>query len=92
MSGPPTSLFRRRAGDPDIDDVIRVPGAACNDALGVDRVALLFLTMKAMHHEAVWRRWLHDAAGVLPAQARQARTAFVWQGQGVQEGLGKGFV
>ena len=51
----------------------RVPGSACNDALGVDRVALLFLTRAVMYHDQLWRRWLEDAAGLLPAQALQAR-------------------
>ena len=62
------------AGDRDDTGVIRVRGAACNDALGVDRVALLFLTIKAMYHEAVWRRWLGDAGGTLPVQGLQACT------------------
>jgi len=63
--------------------ITRVPGAACNDALGVDRVALLFLTIKAMYHEAVWRRWLGDATGLLPVQGLQARTWPVGRAVGI---------
>ncbi len=51
----------------------RVSGSACNDALGVDRVALLFLTRAVMYHDQLWGRWLEDAAGLLPAQTLQAR-------------------
>ena len=72
------SPFCLLAGESD-DIVTRVPGAACNDVLGIDRVALLFLTIKGMYHEAVWRRWLGDAAGLLPVQGLQART--LWHRQ-----------
>ena len=51
----------------------RVPGSGCNDALGVDRVALLFLMRAEAYHDELWRRWLDSAAGLLPAQALQVR-------------------
>ena len=47
--------------------------SACNDALQVDRVALLFLSRGALHHEATWDAWLAGAAGALPLQATQVR-------------------
>ena len=74
--------IRLLAGESD-GIITRVPGAACNDALGFDRVALLFLTIKGMYHEAVWRRWVGDAAGLLPVQGLRVRT--LWprqQGRG----------
>ena len=55
--------------------VNRVLGSVCNDALGVDRVALMFLMRGEAYHEELWRRWLDSAAGLLPAQALQARVA-----------------
>ena len=51
----------------------RVPGSACNDALGVDRVALMFLMKGYADHHWLWRRWLDSAAGLIPAQVLQAR-------------------
>ncbi len=56
----------------------RVPGSACNDALGVNRVALLFLMRGEAYHDVLWRRWLDSAAGLLPAQALQARVHGGW--------------
>ena len=44
------------------------------------KVALLFLTMGPMHHEASWRLWLASAAGLLPV--REAQVGWGW-------GLGK---
>lgn len=41
-------------------------------ALGIPRVALLFLTKGQLPHEPTWRLWLEAAAGLLPAQALPA--------------------
>ncbi len=53
--------------------VERVSGSACNDALGVDRVALMFLMRGMADHDWLWRRWLDSAAGLIPALALQVR-------------------
>ncbi|PRW05940.1 beta-1,6-N-acetylglucosaminyltransferase enzyme [Chlorella sorokiniana] len=45
---------------------------SCAQALGAPKVALLFLTMGPMHHEATWRLWLSSAAGMLPVREAQA--------------------
>ena len=58
--------------------VERVPGSICNDALGVDRIALMFLMRGEAYHDVLWRRWLDSAAGLVPAQALQARERGVW--------------
>jgi hypothetical protein len=38
-------------------------------ALGIGRVALLFLTYGKLAHEAAWRLWLESAAGLVPGRA-----------------------
>lgn len=49
----------------------RVPHSACNDALRMGRVALLFLSRGELHHERLWEAWLASAEGALPLQAVQ---------------------
>ncbi len=44
-------------------------------ALGVRKVALLFLTKTDLPHELIWRLWLEGAAGQLPQQHLQAAQA-----------------
>lgn len=44
-------------------------------ALGVRKVALLFLTKTDLPHELTWRLWLEGAAGELPQQHLQAAQA-----------------
>lgn len=45
------------------------PPSLNKQVLGVDKVALMFLTKGPMHHERTWRVWLEAAAGLLPRQA-----------------------
>lgn len=40
--------------------------------LGLDKVALMFLTKGSIHHERMWRVWMEAAAGVLPRQSLAA--------------------
>ena len=51
----------------------RPAGSACNDQLGVDRVALLFLSLGRLPHDAAWAAWLEGASGLLPLQRYQVR-------------------
>ncbi|KAL4424305.1 hypothetical protein ABPG75_001606 [Micractinium tetrahymenae] len=44
------------------------PNTTCSEALGIPRVALLFLTKSALPHEQTWRLWLEGAVGMLPHQ------------------------
>ena len=46
-------------------------------ALGIKKVALLFLTTGNLHHEQAWRLWFASAAGLVPAPAAE-----VWDGIG----------
>lgn len=39
----------------------------CSQVVGGGKVALLFLTHGAMHHDQMWKLWFHSAAGVVPA-------------------------
>ncbi|PSC67186.1 beta-1,6-N-acetylglucosaminyltransferase enzyme [Micractinium conductrix] len=41
-------------------------------ALGMPKVALLFLTIGDLYHEAAWRLWFASAGGLLPARDAQA--------------------
>lgn len=41
-------------------------------ALGIKKVALLFLTTRRLAHERLWRLWLWDAAHVVPLQVLPA--------------------
>ena len=41
----------------------------CAQALGIPKVALLFLTTGDLYHENTWRLWFKSAGGVVPAQA-----------------------
>ena len=49
----------------------RPAGSACNDLAGVDRVALLFLSLGALPQDAVWAAWLDRASGLVPVQPLQ---------------------
>ena len=40
--------------------------AACSAALGIPRVALLFLASNDLHFRPLWRDWLLSARGMLP--------------------------
>ncbi|KAI3431710.1 hypothetical protein D9Q98_004755 [Chlorella vulgaris] len=44
-------------------------GLACNQALAIKKVALLFLTTRRLAHEKLWRLWMWEAAGLVPQQA-----------------------
>ena len=41
-------------------------GTECNDLLGIDRVALMFLSRGPLFHQELWRRWLEAAQDLLP--------------------------
>lgn len=45
--------------------------ATCSEALGIKKVALLFLTTRRLAHEKLWRLWMWDAANLVPQQAVQ---------------------
>lgn len=47
------------------------PPANCNDALQLARVALLFLSTGALHHEGLWEAWLSAASGAIPREVSQ---------------------
>ena len=49
----------------------RPAGSACNDALGIDRVALLFLSLGPLPHDRMWAAWLDGASGLIPLQVYQ---------------------
>ncbi len=49
----------------------RPAGSACNDLVGIDRVALLFLSIGALSQDALWAAWLDRASGLLPLQPLQ---------------------
>lgn len=38
-------------------------------ALGIKKIALLFLTTRRLAHEKLWRLWMWDAAQLVPRQA-----------------------
>lgn len=72
------SVYRNINGPVYLSSLWRPSGAAprvipdnatCSEILGVDKVALMFLTRGPMHHERTWRVWLEAAAGLLPRQA-----------------------
>ena len=52
----------------------RPAGSACNDALGVGRVALLFLSLGALPHDHMWAAWLDGASGLIPRQRYEVCT------------------
>ena len=54
----------------------RPAGSACNDAFGIDRVALMFLSLGQLPQDATWAAWLEGASGLLPLQLYQARATF----------------
>lgn len=47
---------------------IPTPCSLSPQALGIPRVALLFLTKAKLPHEQTWRLWLEGAVGMLPHQ------------------------
>jgi len=49
----------------------RQPGSACNDLLGIDRVALMYLSRGPLFHQELWRRWLEAAQDLLPVASIQ---------------------
>jgi hypothetical protein len=46
--------------------------AGAVQALGIDTIALMFLTTGPIPHERTWRLWLEGAAGWLPYQGLEA--------------------
>jgi hypothetical protein len=48
------------------------PEATCSQVLGIQTVALMFLTTGPIPHERSWRLWLDGAAGWLPYQGLPA--------------------
>ncbi len=52
-------------------EIERPAGSECNDLLGVDRVALMFLSLGALPQDALWTAWLEGASGLLPLQPLQ---------------------
>ncbi|EFN51093.1 hypothetical protein CHLNCDRAFT_55340 [Chlorella variabilis] len=58
---------------------------SCAQALGIPKVALLFLTYGPLYHEAAWRLWFASAAGLLPA--REAESAVCEPGAEVYEAM-----
>lgn len=51
-------------------------GVSCAVALPTPRVALLFLTVGPMPHEALWEAWLRSAGGLVPKASLAAKGAF----------------
>ena len=54
-------------------DACLQPSIASPQALGLPKVALLFLTKGPMPHEPAWRLWFASAAGLLPARQAEVR-------------------
>ncbi len=54
-------------------EIKRPAGSECNDLLGVDRVALLFLSLGALPQDTLWTAWLEGASGLVPLQPLQVR-------------------
>ena len=48
--------------------VDRVSVDGCAEALGIDKVAMLFLSKGVMHHHLFWRQWFASAAGKIPRE------------------------
>ena len=46
-------------------------GSGCNDVVGIDRVALMFLSLGAIPQDALWAAWLEGASGLVPLQPLQ---------------------
>ena len=53
----------------------RPVGSTCNDAIGIDRVALMFLSLERLPQDAVWAAWLDGASGMVPLQLYQVLPA-----------------
>lgn len=53
-------------------DAALTDGRPCTQALGIDTIALMFLTTGPIPHERTWRLWLEGAAGWLPYQGLEA--------------------
>ena len=51
-------------------------GVSCAVALPTPRVALMFLTLGPMPHEALWEAWLRSAGGLVPKASLAAKGAF----------------
>ena len=49
----------------------RPAGSKCNDLVGIDRVALMFLSLERLPQDAVWALWLEQASGLVPVQPLQ---------------------
>jgi len=49
----------------------RQAGSGCNDLLGIDRVALMYLSRGPLFHQELWRRWLEAAQDLLPVASIQ---------------------
>ncbi|KAL4425157.1 hypothetical protein ABPG77_008262 [Micractinium sp. CCAP 211/92] len=50
-------------------EVAMASNDSCAQALGIRKVALMFLVKGPMQHEQAWRRWFASAGGVLPINA-----------------------
>ncbi|KAL4426019.1 hypothetical protein ABPG75_010035 [Micractinium tetrahymenae] len=53
-------------------EVATASSDSCAQALGISKVALMFLVKGPMHHEQAWRHWFASAGGLLPVNATQA--------------------
>jgi hypothetical protein len=60
-------------------------------ALGIKKVALLFLTTGNLHHEQAWRLWFASAAGLVPGPAAEVRRRAVARAIGNAAPAGLGF-
>lgn len=60
----------------------------CANALGIPKVALMFLTPGPLHHEEVWKLWFKSAAGVVP---KQSLLLSVCNAEGASERLEEAF-
>ena len=50
-------------------EVLKSSPDQCAQALGINKVALMFLTTGDLYHEQTWRLWFKSAADVIPAQS-----------------------
>ncbi len=52
-------------------------GSECNDLVGIDRVALMFLSLGAIPQDALWALWLEGASGLVPLQPLQVEPSSI---------------
>ena len=46
--------------------------------VGIDRVALMFLSLGAIPQDALWAAWLEGASGIVPLQPLQVNSSSVF--------------